>query len=148
MNKYTEKELAEFREVFSSLDVDHKKRLNKKEFAKFLPLIGLDAGLVDLLFLAYDESYTGTLEFKEFLNFIREGEYAKRANDSSPYYRRVFKQLDRDKNGVLDANEFLVFAKVCKLNVNKNDIKAAMKKDNVTAFTFKHFPEICQSIYC
>jgi len=67
------------------------------------------------IWLRYDYDQSGTIDFEELENLVRELLQATAGNDAllhrPEFVKTVFSAMDTDNNGVIDKNEFAEFAK-------------------------------------
>jgi Ca2+-binding EF-hand superfamily protein len=134
---YSQEDLDTFKKAFDLIDVDGNKQLDKEEFQRFLNLIGLGSVFsAELLFIIYDENDNDLLSFDEFLRFLTKD---SKLQSMEQFFAKVFKKLDKDNSGTLDADELVEFVRICKIPIDLEELRAGLKAQNFKPLTFSEF---------
>jgi Ca2+-binding EF-hand superfamily protein len=104
---FHESELREMVKVFREFDVDASDSLDEAEFNSYLQSIGQKSIFARLAFALFDLDKDKCLSFAEFALFLKGMELFN--EDPLEFHRFVFKSVDVDDNGQLDANELSLY---------------------------------------
>jgi calmodulin len=106
MSHFSEGELKEFKEVFSTFDLNDDGKISVHELGKALRRIGLNPTNKEVQEMVHsvDLDASGTLDFNEFLLLIATVEWPSQDN-SVLEIENAFKHFDTDGNGTISKNE-------------------------------------------
>ncbi|XP_039144986.1 calmodulin-like [Dioscorea cayenensis subsp. rotundata] len=102
--KLTEKQIADFKEVFKLFDRDGDGQITAQELGTVMRSLGQNPTEDELKAMIddVDADLNGTIDFSEFLNLmVHKMEDA----DSEKEMREAFKIFDKDQNGLISADE-------------------------------------------
>ncbi|KAH0789647.1 EF hand family protein [Histomonas meleagridis] len=116
---FTEKELAEVKEIFDGMDADHNGVLDRNEMSEFLAKLDMEGELADLMFAIYDHDHNKVLDFNEFCHFAKD--MMKTSDDPLYFVGVLFTALDTDKSGALSGDELARFLKLLGINAKPED---------------------------
>lgn len=138
MVRYTKAEIAQFKDLFDSIDTDNSGGISKKEFEIFLKQINFEPHYLELLFFAYDQDKNDILEFSEFLIFLTDIDSVS-AKGENVFYKRVFQAVDTDNDEHVTSFEIQRFSEVIKNKKSLKEIEAALNKFGVKTMAYEQF---------
>ena len=104
MVRYTDEQIAEFKEAFALFDKDGDGTITTKELGTVMRSLGqnpTEAELQDMI-NEVDADGNGTIDFPEFLNLMAR---KMKDTDSEEELKEAFKVFDKDGNGFISAAE-------------------------------------------
>ncbi|CAL8071992.1 unnamed protein product [Calicophoron daubneyi] len=123
-SKLTARELQEFEQAFSMLDVDKSGTIEKNELARALRAIGEKPSkkeLDEMFDLIEKKKHSNRIGFMEFCEFMKQYGRDKRLKRST--LREIFRELDKDRSGKLEKSEIKQGLLKCGLNLNQKDVE-------------------------
>jgi Ca2+-binding EF-hand superfamily protein len=137
----TEEQVSELREAFSEHDRDGDGRITLEELGQTLESMGeepTDAELRSLLIKA-DADGNGTIDFAEFLAFVRR---RLRATGAEGELREAFDSFDRNRDGLVSIDELLQVMGMAGETMTREDAEAGLRRgdsDGDGQLTFEEF---------
>lgn len=119
----TDEQVEQVRKLFDSVDKDGNHVLDKNEIKILLEQMNFpnDMKYKELIFLIYDTSKKGVIDFPSFLTFIQD--FAKMKSNPNYFPMKMFLAFDTDGSGVLEGDELIPAFKIMKKKVKKREVK-------------------------
>ena len=143
-SSFTAKQLQELREAFNKIDEDGSGELDEDEIKGFLRSVGMEEDYAGLIKKIFDTDGNGLVsfdEFKDYINALREHE-----TDSKKLFRMLFKAIDEDNSGTIDANEMVEFCGYLHVDMTKEDAEEAIKEIDADGNGRIDFDELCTAL--
>jgi len=146
MDKLSEEELQEFRDIFTLADREANGYINKAQLGELLETLGIDATAdeLDLMLKEIDEDGSGLIEFDEFVSIMSR---KVNASYSADQVKRAFKTFEGvSPDGYVRA-DFLVKA-LCTYGKDKMteeqaaELVSQMESDPSGLINYKHYVDI------
>jgi calmodulin len=146
MDKLSEEELQEFRDIFTLADREANGHINKAQLGELLETLGIDATAeeLDLMLKEIDEDGSGLIEFDEFVSIMSR---KVNASYSADQVKRAFKTFEGvSPDGYVRA-DFLVKA-LCTYGKDKMteeqaaELVSQMESDPSGLINYKHYVDI------
>jgi Ca2+-binding EF-hand superfamily protein len=116
MSHIEEEMRANLRVMFDDLDTDKSGTLEGDEVATFLKEAEFPVDMANIVFPLYDHDKDGKLRFEEFLEFFEEFLDVS-FGDPAPLCTSIFKAVDADNSGTVNAKELADFMKKYDFNL-------------------------------
>lgn len=125
--KFTEDQIAEFREVFQIFDKDKDGIILTKELGTVMRGLGQNPSDNEIaeMILEVDKNGDGTIDFNEFLDLI--GEKLKTSGNKQELLE-AFKVIDKDGIGALPSYEFRFLMSTSNANIKDEEIDEMIKE--------------------
>lgn len=126
-DKFTEEQIAEFREAFQIFDKDHDGMILTKELGTVMRGLGQNPSDNEIaqMILDVDENGDGTIDFKEFLGLIAE---KLKTSGNKQELLEAFKLIDKDGIGALPAYEFRYLMSTSGEDIEEEEIDEMIKE--------------------
>ena len=116
----------QYQQEFREIDKNSSGLISKSEFMKYYKLHGELAGssesFLEWMFAVIDEDNSEKISFKEFCIFA-EAKSMIDFTDERWFERMIFRMMDTDKSGAIDADEFKRLLVLLGLPSGKDDLK-------------------------
>jgi Ca2+-binding EF-hand superfamily protein len=135
--KLTANQIREAKAVFESIDADNSGSVTVNELSTVLSQLGEEASLAPLIVAIWDENGDNRIGFNEFVNFYEVVESG--GADQKKIFELLFKRLDKDKDGQLDAAEMRVFTELIGIPITAEEaaeLVAQIDKDGSGTISF------------
>ena len=119
--KFTEDQIAEFREAFQIFDKDHDGMISTKELGTVMRGLGQNPTENEIaqMIIDVDENGDGTIDFKEFLGLMAE---KLKSSGNKQELLEAFKLIDKEGLGALPAYEFRFLMSTSGENISEEEI--------------------------
>lgn len=125
--KISKEDLARLHQEFDSIDTNQSGDLDLKELRAFMEKNYLQPEYADVAIKIYDEDGNGRISFDEFVKYTRA--LAELKDDPSIFHKLLFKALDKNHSGYLEANELMQFINYfSETKVNLDDVDAIIEQ--------------------
>jgi calmodulin len=104
LEKFTDEQLAEFRELFKMFDKDNQGILTSQTLVSVMKTVGqtpTESDVIDLM-REMDIDNSGTIDFYEFVNIISHNMYP---NETNKEIRHAFHLFDQNHDGIITFDE-------------------------------------------
>ncbi|XP_011403658.1 PREDICTED: squidulin-like [Amphimedon queenslandica] len=122
----TEAQKAEFRRAFSIFDTNNDGHISSSELAEVMKQLGrnMSQAELDAMLKEVDSDKNGTIEFNEFCVYM-----LNQLTKPQDIRRKTFEACDRDRNGLISAEEFVEVMKLMGDDtITLDQAKAMIKK--------------------
>jgi len=135
-------QLDNLREAFNIFDKDSDGKINAEEIGAVMRNMGVNPTDNDLQAMIdrYDDDGNGTIEFFEFVNMM-----AAKFEGNDDNVKKIFEQLDTDKDGLIGKEELIEFMKKLGKQVTPEQADLMIKEadsDNDGKINFSEFHAI------
>ena len=130
MEKYSEEQLAEFKEAFSLFDKDGDGTISPVELDEILKSLGqkLSPSELSEMMREIDTDNSGTINFMEFLVLM---ERQLITGDKDREFKEAFSLFDKDGNGLISASELKAVMKNVGESMNDTEIEQMIKEVDI-----------------
>jgi calmodulin len=140
-DKFTDEQIAEFKEAFQIFDKDGDGMILTKELGTVMRGLGQNASENEIaqMILEVDKNGDGTIDFKEFLSLMAD---KLKTSGNKQELLEAFKLIDKDCIGALPAYEFRYLMSTSGENISEEEIDEMIKEadlDNDGTIDFDEF---------
>ena len=120
----------QYQQEFRMIDIDNSGLITKAEFMKYYKTHGELAGssetFLEWMFEVVDEDHSGKISYTEFAIFA-EAKTQIDFSDERWFERMIFRMMDTDKSGAIDADEFKRLLELLGLPSGEGEIKELLE---------------------